>query len=103
MPYRLSAYGLTTENLVQQIMSMNRNVSGGSIVEMGKRYTIKGTSLLASQNDLDNLVVSYKSARRCSFISHLRLPLLCQPGCCRSPLIVFLFFCGMLRSVKFQQ
>jgi hydrophobic/amphiphilic exporter-1 (mainly G- bacteria), HAE1 family len=61
-PYRLSAYGLTTENLVQQIMSMNRSVSGGSIVEMGKRYTIKGTSLLASQNDLDNLVVSYKSA-----------------------------------------
>jgi hydrophobic/amphiphilic exporter-1 (mainly G- bacteria), HAE1 family len=61
-PYRLSAYGLTTENLVQQIMSMNRSVSGGSIVEMGKRYTIKGTTLLASQNDLDNLVVSYKSA-----------------------------------------
>jgi hydrophobic/amphiphilic exporter-1 (mainly G- bacteria), HAE1 family len=60
-PYRLSAYGLTTENLVQQIMSMNRSVSGGSIVEMGKRYTIKGTTLLASQNDLDNLVVSYKS------------------------------------------
>ncbi len=60
-PYRLSAYGLTTENLVQQIMSMNRSVSGGSIVEMGKRYTIKGNSLLASQNDLDNLVVSYKT------------------------------------------
>ncbi len=60
--YRLSAYGLTTENLVQQIMSMNRSVSGGSIVEMGKRYTIKGTSLLASQNDLDNLVVAYRSA-----------------------------------------
>jgi HAE1 family hydrophobic/amphiphilic exporter-1 len=60
--YRLSAYGLTTENLVQQIMSMNRSVSGGSIVEMGKRYTIKGSSLLATQNDLDNLVVSYKSA-----------------------------------------
>ena len=40
----LRAYGLTTDNLVQQIMSMNRNVSGGSIVEMGKRYIIKGTS-----------------------------------------------------------
>ncbi len=59
--YKLSAFGLTTENLVQQIMSMNRSVSGGSIVEMGKRYTIKGTSLLADQNDLDNLVVTYKS------------------------------------------
>jgi hydrophobic/amphiphilic exporter-1 (mainly G- bacteria), HAE1 family len=60
--YRLMAYGLTTDNLVQQIMSMNRNVSGGTIVEMGKRYTIKGTSLLSSQADLDNLIVAYKSA-----------------------------------------
>jgi HAE1 family hydrophobic/amphiphilic exporter-1 len=59
-PYRLRAYGLTTDNLVQQIMSMNRNVSGGSIVEMGTRYIIKGTSLLAGENDLNNLVVAYK-------------------------------------------
>src|SRR5512133_1344053 len=61
-PYRLSAYGLTTDNLVQQIMSMNRNVSGGSIVEMGKRYIIKGTALLAGQEDLNNLVVAYKQS-----------------------------------------
>lgn len=61
-PYRLRAYGLTTDNLVQQIMSMNRNVSGGSIVEMGKRYIIKGTSLLADENDLNNIVITYKQA-----------------------------------------
>jgi len=61
-PYRLQAFGLTTDNLVQQIMSMNRNVSGGSIVEMGKRYIIKGTSLLADENDLNNIVVTYKQA-----------------------------------------
>jgi HAE1 family hydrophobic/amphiphilic exporter-1 len=61
-PYRLNAYGLTTDNLVQQIMSMNRNVSGGSIVEMGKRYIIKGTSLLANENDLNNIVITYKQA-----------------------------------------
>jgi hydrophobic/amphiphilic exporter-1 (mainly G- bacteria), HAE1 family len=59
-PYRLGAFGLTTDNLVQQIMSMNRNVSGGSIVEMGKRYIIKGTSLLTTENDLNNIVVTYK-------------------------------------------
>jgi hydrophobic/amphiphilic exporter-1 (mainly G- bacteria), HAE1 family len=59
-PYRLQAYGLTTDNLVQQIMSMNRSVSGGSIVEMGKRYIIKGTSLLANENDVNNLVITYK-------------------------------------------
>jgi HAE1 family hydrophobic/amphiphilic exporter-1 len=61
-PYRLSAFGLTTDNLVQQIMSMNRNVSGGSIVEMGKRYIIKGTSLLADENDLSSIVITYKSS-----------------------------------------
>ncbi len=61
-PYRLNAYGLTTDNLVQQITSMNRNVSGGSIVEMGKRYIIKGTSLLADENDLNNIVVTYKQS-----------------------------------------
>lgn len=61
-PYRLNAYGLTTDNLVQQIMSMNRNVSGGSIVEMGKRYIIKGSSLLKDENDLNNIVVAFKSA-----------------------------------------
>ncbi len=59
-PYRLNAYGLTTDNLVQQIMSMNRNVSGGSIVEMGKRYIIKGTSLVASESDLKKIVVAFK-------------------------------------------
>ncbi len=59
-PYRLNAFGLTADNLVQQIVSMNRNVSGGSIVEMGKRYIIKGTSLLASEHDLDNIVITYK-------------------------------------------
>jgi HAE1 family hydrophobic/amphiphilic exporter-1 len=61
-PYQLKAYGLTTDNLVQQIMSMNRSVSGGSIVEMGKRYIIKGTSLLANENDVNNLIVSYRQS-----------------------------------------
>jgi HAE1 family hydrophobic/amphiphilic exporter-1 len=59
-PYRLRAFGLTADNLVQQIMGLNRNISGGSIVEMGKRYIIKGTSLLATENDLNNIVVTYK-------------------------------------------
>jgi len=58
-PYRLNAYGLSADNLVQQIMSMNRNVSGGSIVEMGKRYIIKGTSLLATVSDLENIVITF--------------------------------------------
>jgi HAE1 family hydrophobic/amphiphilic exporter-1 len=68
-PYRLNAFGLTTDNLVQQIISMNRNVSGGSIVEMGKRYIIKGTSLLESENDLKTIVVAFKEGPSAGTVS----------------------------------
>lgn len=61
-PYRLNAYGLTADNLVQQITSMNRNVSGGSIIEMGKRYIIKGTALISSERDMESLIVSFKQS-----------------------------------------
>jgi HAE1 family hydrophobic/amphiphilic exporter-1 len=64
--YRLNAFGLTTDNLVQQIMSMNRNVSGGSIVEMGKRYIIKGTSLLDTGDDLNSIIVTYRQGNTAS-------------------------------------
>lgn len=62
-PYQLNAFGLTADNLVQQIISMNRNVSGGSIVEMGKRYIIKGSSLLTDERDLENIVVTFKQSQ----------------------------------------
>ncbi len=58
--YRLDAFGLTAGQIVQQVQNMNRNVSGGSVVEMGKKYIIKGVSLLDNIRDLENLVVSYK-------------------------------------------
>ena len=58
--YRLGAFGLTAGQIVQQIQDMNRNVSGGSVVEMGKKYIIKGASLLENVHDLENLVISYK-------------------------------------------
>ncbi|MFN8258509.1 MAG: efflux RND transporter permease subunit [Bacteroidales bacterium] len=57
---RLNAYGLTTDNIVQQIQNVNRNVSGGSIVEMGKKYIIKGVSLIKDITELENLVITYK-------------------------------------------
>ncbi len=58
--YMLDAFGLTTDNLVQQIQSMNRNVSGGSIVELGTRYIIKGAGLIKKIEDFENLVVAFK-------------------------------------------
>ncbi|MFC2152745.1 efflux RND transporter permease subunit [Bacteroidota bacterium] len=58
--YKLDAYGLTTSQIVQEIQNMNRNVSGGTIVEMGKKYIIKGSSLVDRIQDIENIVLSYK-------------------------------------------
>jgi HAE1 family hydrophobic/amphiphilic exporter-1 len=58
--YKLDAYGLTTSQIVQEIQDVNRNVSGGTIVEMGKKYIIKGTSLIDNIKDIENIVLSYK-------------------------------------------
>ncbi len=59
-PYKLDAYGLTTGQIVQQIQNVNRNVSGGTIIEMGKKYIIKGTSLVKNIEDIENIVLSYQ-------------------------------------------
>lgn len=59
--YKLDAFGLTTSAIVQEIQNVNRNVSGGTIVEMGKKYIIKGTSLVKNIQDLENIVLSYKA------------------------------------------
>lgn len=61
-PYLLDAHGLSADAVVQQIQAMNRNVSGGTIVEMGKKYIIKGASLLDNIEALKNIIVSYKAA-----------------------------------------
>lgn len=58
--YLLESYGLTPSDIVTQIQNVNRNVSGGTIVEMGKRYIIKGTSLVENIADFNNIVVAYK-------------------------------------------
>ncbi len=58
--FKLDAYGITADQIVQQVQNMNRNVSGGSIVEMGKKYIIKGVSMMQSLDDLESLVISYQ-------------------------------------------
>ncbi len=59
--YTLEAYGLTVDQLASAIQSSNRNMSGGSIVEMGRRYLIRGVGELTSEDDLNNLIVTYKT------------------------------------------
>jgi len=59
--YLLEAHNLTTSEIATRIQSFNLNVSGGSIVEMGRQYIIKGVSLLEDLDDIGNIIVGYKS------------------------------------------
>jgi HAE1 family hydrophobic/amphiphilic exporter-1 len=58
--YVLESYGLTTDAIAAQIMSYNRNVSGGSIVDLGLKYVVKGVSVLEDINDLENIIVGFR-------------------------------------------
>ena len=60
-PYMLEAFNLTAETIASKIESMNRNVSGGSIVNDEIQYTIKGVNLLESIEDIENIIVAFKS------------------------------------------
>ncbi len=59
-PYRMEAFGITTSTISSQIQNYNRNVSGGSIVEMGTQYVIKGVSVFEELDDLRKLIVGFQ-------------------------------------------
>jgi hydrophobic/amphiphilic exporter-1 (mainly G- bacteria), HAE1 family len=58
--YLLDSYGISSEAIAVQINNYNRNVSGGSIIDMGLKYTVKGVSVLRNISDLENIVVGFK-------------------------------------------
>ncbi len=60
-PNLLKGFKLTPNEVVNVIKNFNRNVSGGSIEEMGQRYIIKGVSELTTISQLENLVVKLNS------------------------------------------
>ena len=60
--YLLESYGLTTDAIAAQIMNYNRNVSGGSIVDLGLIYVVKGVSVLEEIGDLENIVVGFRQS-----------------------------------------
>ena len=60
--FLLDSYGITADGIASQITSYNRNVSGGSIVDMGVQYTIKGVSVLTNIEDINNIIVGFKQA-----------------------------------------
>jgi HAE1 family hydrophobic/amphiphilic exporter-1 len=58
-PNLLASYGLTVNDLVAKIENYNRNVSGGFIEELGRKYVIKGLGIIEKPEDLEELVVGY--------------------------------------------
>ena len=55
--YLLSSFNLEISTLTSRIENYNRNISGGSIVEMGKRYIVRGISELEQVEDLEQIIV----------------------------------------------
>jgi len=60
--YILESFGLTSDAIAAQINNYNRNVSGGSIVDMGLKYVVKGVSVLKDIEDLQNIIVGFKTS-----------------------------------------
>ena len=59
--YLLESYGLTLNTLANRIESFNQNITGGSIVEEGKRYVVRGLSELEQVSDLEQVIVKMES------------------------------------------
>ncbi|MEN8226854.1 MAG: efflux RND transporter permease subunit [Bacteroidota bacterium] len=55
--YLLNSFNLDISTITNRITSYNQNVSGGSIVEMGKRYIVRGLSELEQIRDLEQIIV----------------------------------------------
>ena len=62
-PYRMEAFGISTSSISAQIQNYNRNVSGGSIVEMGTQYVITGVSVFEELEDLRTLIVGFQQTQ----------------------------------------
>lgn len=62
-PNLLASFGLTVDQLVAKIENYNRNVSGGFIEELGKKYVIKGIGIIEKPEDLEDLVVGYTTRK----------------------------------------
>lgn len=63
IPYKLEAFDVTLDDIAQKIQSFNQNVSGGSIQELGLKYTVKGVGMLKSKADFDQLIIGYKEGQ----------------------------------------
>lgn len=59
--YLLEAYGLTPSMIASKIENINRNVSGGEIVEQDRIFTIKGVNLIRNIDEISSIIVAFRS------------------------------------------
>ncbi|MFC2088538.1 efflux RND transporter permease subunit [Calditrichota bacterium] len=59
-PYLLEAYNLDLSTIANKIQSTNLNAAGGTIVELGKKYIIKGLGEFKSLDDISEVIVAKK-------------------------------------------
>jgi len=62
-PNRLRAYGLPLSAVIEKVRGSSRNVGGGNIEVAGRDITIRGVSLVRSDDDLKSLPVGYSDGR----------------------------------------
>jgi len=55
--YLLKSYNVDLATISNRIQNFNQNLSGGSIVEMGRRYIVRGLSQLEQIHELENIIV----------------------------------------------
>lgn len=55
--YLLKSYNVDLATISSRINAYNQNISGGSIVEMGRRYIVRGLSELEQINDLQDVII----------------------------------------------
>ena len=55
--YLLKSYNVDLATISNRIQNFNQNLSGGSIVEMGRRYIVRGLSQLEQIHELENIII----------------------------------------------
>ncbi|MEW6747605.1 MAG: CusA/CzcA family heavy metal efflux RND transporter [Planctomycetota bacterium] len=61
VPEKLVVYGLSASDVFEAVESNNRNAGGGYIAHAGEQYLIRGEGLVATTQDLENVVVGHDS------------------------------------------
>jgi len=58
IPQRLQAYGIGFDQIINQVMMENRNVTGGTIEEGLREHTVRITGEYTSIDDIKNLIIT---------------------------------------------